>query len=103
MFLLINLIIRTFYTPILAHSTLKLSKKRNVPKSAIAQQFRQRYTLEMSIDIELTLNRFGFGKIAENKFQLFWLRFSKWKIPNKYSISFEINWRAKDKSKTELQ
>ena len=51
----------------------------------------------MSIDIELTLNRFGFGKIAENKYQIFWLRFSRWKIPNKYSISFEINWRSKDK------
>lgn len=52
----------------------------------------------MVIDIELTLNRFGFGKIAENKFQLFWLRFSKWHIPGKYSISFEINWRVKDKT-----
>lgn len=49
----------------------------------------------MVIDIELTLNRFGFGKIAENKFQIFWLRFSKWKIPGKHSISFEINWRTK--------
>ncbi len=53
----------------------------------------------MVIDIELTLNRFGFGKIAENKFQLFWLRFSKWQIPGKHSISFEINWKTKDKSK----
>ena len=51
----------------------------------------------MVIDIELTLNRFGLGKIAENKFQLFWLRFSKWKIPGKHSISFEINWKTKDK------
>jgi len=51
----------------------------------------------MVIDIELTLNRFGFGKIAENKFQLLFLRFSKWKIPNKHSISFEINWKVKDK------
>jgi hypothetical protein len=49
----------------------------------------------MVIDIELTLNRFGFGKIAENKFQFLFLRFSFWKIPNKYSISFEINWRTK--------
>lgn len=49
----------------------------------------------MVIDIELTLNRFGFGKIAENKFQFLWLRFSKWQIPDKYSISFEINWRTK--------
>ncbi|MFA6368983.1 MAG: hypothetical protein WCX20_01205 [Candidatus Shapirobacteria bacterium] len=51
----------------------------------------------MTIDIELTLNRFGLGKIAENKFQLFFLRFSYWKIPNKYSISFEINWKTKEK------
>ena len=49
----------------------------------------------MVIDIELTLNRFGFGKIAENKFQFLWLRFSRWEIPDKYSISFEINWRTK--------
>ncbi len=52
----------------------------------------------MVIDIELTLNRFGFGRIAENKFQLGWLRFSEWRIPNKYSISFEINWRVKSGS-----
>ncbi|MEK9185458.1 MAG: hypothetical protein AAB863_01660 [Patescibacteria group bacterium] len=50
----------------------------------------------MVIDIELTLNRFGLGKIAENKFQLFWLRFSKWQIQGKHSISFEINWKTKD-------
>jgi len=50
----------------------------------------------MVIDIELTLNRFGFGKIAENKFQFLCFRFSKWKIPGKYSISFEINWRVSD-------
>lgn len=50
----------------------------------------------MVIDIELTLNRFGFGRIIENKFQFLCFRFSKWKIPNKYSISFEINWRVKD-------
>jgi len=52
----------------------------------------------MVIDIELTLNRFGLGKIAENKFQFLWLRFSKWKIPGKYSISFEINWRTKSEN-----
>lgn len=52
----------------------------------------------MVIDIEFTLNRFGFGKISPNKFQFLFLRFSFWKIPNKYSISFEINWRVKDKN-----
>lgn len=50
----------------------------------------------MVIDIELTLNRFGFRRISENKLQLLCFRFSKWKIPNKYSISFEINWRVKE-------
>lgn len=53
----------------------------------------------MVIDIELTLNRFGLEKISENKFQLFCFRISKWKIPNKYSISFEINWKSKEKTK----
>jgi hypothetical protein len=55
----------------------------------------------MVIDIELTLNRCGFGRIAQNKFQLLWLRFSKWNIPGKHSISFEINWRTKDKNERE--
>lgn len=54
---------------------------------------------KMVIDIELTLNRFGFGKIAENKFQFFCFRFSKWNIPGKQSISFEINWVDKNKIK----
>ena len=51
----------------------------------------------MVIDIELTLNRFGLGKIAPNKFQFLFLRFSHWQIPNKHSISFEINWKTKEK------
>lgn len=58
------------------------------------------FTTDMVIDIELTLNRFGLGRIAENKFQLFWLRFSKWNIPGKYSISFEINWKTKEITNT---
>jgi hypothetical protein len=57
----------------------------------------------MVIDIELTLNRFGFGKINENKFQFLCFRFSKWKIPNKYSISFEINWRKKSLTLKKLE
>ena len=51
----------------------------------------------MVIDIELTLNRFGLRKISENKFQFLFLRFSKWNIPDKHSISFEINWKSKNK------
>ncbi len=50
----------------------------------------------MVIDIELTLNRFGFRKVADNKFQIFCFRFSKWNVPYKHSVSFEINWRIKD-------
>jgi len=45
-------------------------------------------------DIELTLNRFGFGKIADNKIQFGFLRFSWWNISGKRSISFEINWKS---------
>jgi len=56
----------------------------------------------MVIDIELTLNRFGFGEIAENKFQFFCLRFSKWYIAGKHSISFEINWRTKETGESML-
>lgn len=50
----------------------------------------------MVVDIEFTLNRFGFGKISENKLQLLWFRFAKRKIPGKHSISFEINWRTRE-------
>jgi hypothetical protein len=55
----------------------------------------------MVIDVELTLNRFGIGRIAQNKFQLLCFRFSKWDIPDKHSISFEINWKTKDKIEKE--
>jgi hypothetical protein len=57
----------------------------------------------MVIDIELTLNRWGFGKIAKNKFQFIFLRFSFWKIPHKYSISFEINWKTKEEQDSNLK
>lgn len=57
----------------------------------------------MVLDIELTLNRFGLGKISQNKFQFLFLRFSYWPIPNKYSISFEINWRLKEKEIKNIQ
>lgn len=50
----------------------------------------------MVIDIELTLNRFGFKRISSNKIQFLCFRFAVWEIPNKYSISFEINWRKKE-------
>ena len=43
----------------------------------------------------LFLSAKAFGKIAENKFQFLWLRFSRWNIEGKHSISFEINWRKK--------
>jgi hypothetical protein len=46
------------------------------------------------LDIELTLNRFGLGKIGTNKFQFGPFRFSWWDIPGKWSVSFEVNWRV---------
>lgn len=48
----------------------------------------------MVLDIEITLNRFGFGRVTPNKFQIGFLRLSWWRIPNKYAVSFEINWRT---------
>lgn len=45
------------------------------------------------IDVEITLNRFFFGKIGDNKIQIGFVRISWWDIPNKYSLSFEINWK----------
>lgn len=47
----------------------------------------------MVLDIELTLNRFGFKRIAPNKVQFGFIRLSWWDIPKKHSISFEVNWR----------
>lgn len=48
----------------------------------------------MAIDFELTLNRFGFERVAKNKVQIAFVRISWWDIPEKYSISFEINWKT---------
>lgn len=47
----------------------------------------------MVIDFELTLNRFGLGRVSSNKIQIGFLRISWWEIPGKHAISFEVNWR----------
>jgi hypothetical protein len=46
------------------------------------------------IDIELTLNRFGFTRVTENKIQFLFFRIS-WIYSHiyKYAISFEVNWK----------
>ena len=36
------------------------------------------------------------------KFQLFCFRFSKWNISGKHSISFEINWKVKDRERSNV-
>ena len=46
----------------------------------------------MVIDLELTLNRFGFRRIQKNKLQIAFFRIAWWNIQNKYAVSFEINW-----------
>ena len=46
----------------------------------------------MVIDLELTLNRFGFERVAANKLQLGCFRLAWWHIPSKHSISVEVNW-----------
>lgn len=48
----------------------------------------------MSIDVEVTLNRFGFYRPASNKVQVGCLRIAWWKVPGKHSIGFEMNWRT---------
>ena len=48
----------------------------------------------MVIDIELTLNRFGFYRPAPNKIQAGCFRVAWWRSYTKYAFSFEVNWRA---------
>lgn len=48
----------------------------------------------MVLDIEITLNRFGFYKPSVNKLQLGFIRFSLWRNMKKWAISFEVNWKC---------
>lgn len=48
----------------------------------------------MTFDLELTLNRFGFGRIGRNKIQIGCFRFAWWRVPGKTSIGFEVNWKT---------
>jgi len=47
----------------------------------------------MVVDVELTLNRFGFYKPSKNKIQFAMIRISWWRDIPKNAISFEINWK----------
>lgn len=47
----------------------------------------------MVVDVELTLNRFGFYKPSKNKIQFAMIRISWWRGMPKNAISFEINWK----------
>ena len=49
----------------------------------------------MVVDIELTLNRFGFRRVATNKIQLGWVRVAWWQVDGKHAVSFEVNWRTR--------
>lgn len=51
--------------------------------------------LRLVLDIELTLNRFGFRRVASNKIQIGFIRLSVWRDVPKAAVSFEINWRHK--------
>ncbi len=48
----------------------------------------------MVVDLELTLNRFGFYKPKVNKIQIGFLRISWWTGMDKTALSFEINWKT---------
>jgi len=49
----------------------------------------------MVLDIELTLNRFGFRREAKNKIQVAFIRLALWRKLKKHAISFEINWKPR--------
>jgi len=49
----------------------------------------------MVLDIELTLNRWGWERIALNKVQLGCFRLALWPGLPKHAISFEVNWRRR--------
>ena len=51
----------------------------------------------MTFDIEITLNRWGLGRVALNKIQIGPLRLSWWPIADvrKHAISFEVNWKPR--------
>jgi hypothetical protein len=50
-------------------------------------------TGDVTIDVELTLNRFGFKRVAANKLQLGPLRLSGWLDTGKHFLSVEVNWK----------
>lgn len=47
------------------------------------------------VDIELTLNRFGFGFISPNKVQFGFFRIAVWRGLPKAALSFEVNYALK--------
>ena len=49
----------------------------------------------MVLDIELTLNRFGFEWISGNKVQVGFFRFTVWRGLGKWAICCEVNWKTK--------
>jgi hypothetical protein len=48
----------------------------------------------MVVDVELTLNRFGFYKPTANKVQFAFIRISWWSGLEKWALSFEVNWKT---------
>lgn len=50
----------------------------------------------MILDIEITLNRFGFYKPAPNKIQVGPVRLSLWRNMKKWAVSFEVNWLRRE-------
>lgn len=56
----------------------------------------------MSIDVEITLNRFGFRRVTRNKVQVGPVRVSWWRGTGKRSIGVEVNWKlSPDRGRTE--
>ena len=49
----------------------------------------------MTVDLELTLNRFGFRRVSWNKVQVACFRVAWWRVAGKHSVGFEVNWRKR--------
>lgn len=55
----------------------------------------------MVLDIEITLNRFGFYWVSENKVQVGCFRFTVWRGLKKWTLCCEINWKKDNKNREE--
>jgi hypothetical protein len=61
-------------------------------QEAVPEPARQ--GVSMVLDVEITLNRFGFTRVSPNKVQIGPLRISWWNVAGKHGVGVEVNWRT---------